>query len=97
MMNLVLWFYNMPIYEYQHPDTKEIFSELRKIKDRDKPFIAPDGKECERLLFPTKLGYCGKGDREVFEVDPGYVKKCRPKYVEFRDGHKEKYDPTKHC
>ena len=79
----------MPIYEYQHPDTKEIFQELRTIANRDKPFISSDGKKCERLLFPTSLGYCGKGDREVFEVDPHYVKQCRPKKIRFNDGHTE--------
>lgn len=87
----------MPIYEYQHPDTKEIFSALRKIEDRDKSFIAPDGKKCERLNFPTNLGYCGKGDREIFELDAEYVRRCRPKKIRFRDNHTEFYDPTKHC
>jgi len=87
----------MPIYEYKHPETEEIFQELRQIPERDKPYISADGKKCKRLLFPTTLGYCGKGDREVFELDPGYVKKCRPKFIRYRDKHIEKFDPTKHC
>jgi hypothetical protein len=89
----------MPIYQYKHPDTEEIFEEIRKIKDRDKPFIAEDGVKCPRLEIPLDIGYCGRSekDREVFEIDSEYTKKCNPKYVKFRDGHREKYDPSKHC
>lgn len=35
-------------------------------------------------------------NREVWEADPGYVKKCNPKYIQFQDGHKERYNPSKH-
>jgi len=87
----------MPIYEYKHPKTEEIFQALRSITDRDKIYISPDGQECKRLLFPTTLGFCGKGDREVFELDPSHVKKCNPKFIRYRDGHRERFDPTKHC
>ena len=83
-----------PIYEYQHPETGDIFEDIRKYKDANKPFIAPDGVKCKKIEVSSFTGW--KGDREVFEVDPGYVKKCKPKYVKFRDGHREKYDPTKH-
>lgn len=86
----------MPIYQYKHPETGEIFEEMRKLKDRNKVFISDDGTKCKRLEVPTSINGW-KGDKEVFEADPGYVKKCKPKYVKFRDGHKEKYDPTKHC
>jgi hypothetical protein len=86
----------MPIYEFEHPKTGEIFEEIRSFKDIDKPFIAPDGTKCRRLRVPSKFtGW--RVDREVFELDPDYAKKLKPKYVKFRDGHKEKYDPTKHC
>jgi hypothetical protein len=37
------------------------------------------------------------GQRECFQADTGYVRKMKPKYIKFNDGHKEKYDPTKHC
>ncbi len=86
----------MPIYQFVHPKTGEIFEDIRSVKDRDKPFYAPDGIKCGRLEVPTRFSG-GKGDKEVFEADADYVKKCRPKYVRFRDGHKERYDPTKHC
>jgi len=88
----------MPVYQYEHPVTKEVFEDLRPIKNRHKPFIAPDGVKCPRIVVPTDLGYCGRAEkeREVFELDPGYVKKCRPKFVKYRDGHREKYDPGKH-
>lgn len=84
----------MPTYEYEHPNTKEIFTDLRKMEDRDKPFIAPDGKECKRVLFSPVHGW--RSDREGFEMDPDYYKEAHPKYVKYRDGHREKYDPTKH-
>ena len=84
----------MPIYEYQHPITKEIFEELRSIKDGNKVFSAPDGVKCKRII--SLPGYCGKGKREPFELDREYVKKVNPKYVRFNDGHRERYDPTKH-
>jgi len=86
----------MPIYEYENPDTGEVFDEIRSVKDRNKPFIAPDGMICPRKEVPSNFAGW-KGDREVFEMDSGLVKKSKPKYVKFRDGHREKYDPTKHC
>lgn len=84
----------MPIYEYEHPETGEVFEDLRSYKNRDKPFIAPDGVECKRKEVSSFSGW--KGDREVFEVDRDYAKKLKPKYVRFKDGHRERYDPTKH-
>ena len=87
----------MPIYEYQHPETKEIFEDMRKMEDRDKPFIAPDGVKCERI-FASNLEYVGRPDKnkECFEVDREYVHKAKPKYIKFRDGHRERFDPTRH-
>jgi len=85
-----------PIYEYEHPETGEVFDDIRPVKDRNKPFIAPDGIKCPKRDIPSAFtGW--KGNREVFEMDPGYVKHSKPKYVKFRDGHREKFDPTKHC
>lgn len=84
-----------PIYEYIHPETNEIYEDMRSCSDRDKPFIAPDGKECKRMEVPTSFsGWVG--DREGFQQDPDFYKKMKPKYVKFKDGHREKYDPTKH-
>lgn len=85
-----------PIYEYRHPDTGEIFEELRLMKDIDKPFIADDGKKCKRLQVPTRVAGWKK-NKEVFEADSSFVKKMNPKYIKFKDGHKERYNPTKHC
>ena len=83
----------MPIYEYVNEETGEVFEELRKIEDRDKPFISPDGKKCVR-----KISNCCGWDRnrEVFQIASDYCKKVKPKNVKFRDGHTEKYDPTRH-
>tara|TARA_Y100000310_G_scaffold57488_2_gene52711 strand:+ start:41200 stop:41457 length:258 start_codon:yes stop_codon:yes gene_type:complete len=85
----------MPIYEFIHPITGEIFEELRSFKDSDKPYVAPDGVKCKRMISKNIDGY--KANREPFEVDPGWVKECNPKKIRFNDGHEERYDPTKHC
>lgn len=87
----------MPIYEYEHPKTKEIFEDIRTIKNRDKLFVAPDGAKCKRVKFPSQMGYCGKGTREVYELDPHFCKQVNPKYIKLRSGEKIRYDPTKHC
>ena len=90
-------------YRYIHPNTGEIFKVLRDVVDRDTPYILEDGVVCERKKDPSEKmrggpnRYGGRSDREVFELDPDYAKKVKPKYVRYRDGHKEKYDPTKHC
>jgi hypothetical protein len=84
----------MPIYTFEHPDTGEIFEDIRSFKDMDKSFYAPDGKKCKRVKVPKNVRGWRK-DREVFEVDD-YCKKMKPKFVKFQDGHKERYDPTKH-
>lgn len=83
-----------PLYVYRNPKTGEEFDVLRPAKDWKKSHVLEDGTVCERVVAP----FCGwKGNREVFEVDPGYVKKCNPKFIKFKDGHRERYDPTKHC
>lgn len=84
----------MPVYIYKHPQTNEIFEVIRRMSESDLPFFAPDGVECKKMITS-----CGgwKKNKEVFEADPGYVKKCNPKKIRYRDGHIEKYDPTKHC
>jgi len=86
----------MPIYQFKHPETEEIFEEMRSFKDMKKTFIAPDGVKCERIKVPKSVkGW--RSDREAFEADPHFVKQTNPKYIKFKDGHREKYDPTKHC
>ena len=86
----------IPIYQFLHPETGEIFEELLPIKKANKPFFAPDGKRCKRLTVPTNV-HGGKGNKEVFEADPDYVKIMKPKYVKYNDGHRERYDSSKHC
>ena len=85
-----------PIYQYKHPDTGEIFEDIRSFKNADKVFLSPDGVKCKRIKIPKNIRGWSK-NREVFEADSDYVKKCRPKKIKFQDGHIEKYDPTKHC
>ena len=87
----------MPNYTYEHPETGEIFVDLRPMRDRKKPFIAPDGVKCPFAPFAGGKAPAGwvKG-LEGFEKDPAYYQKMNPKYVRFKDGHKERYDPSKH-
>ena len=91
-------------YYYKHPKTEKIYSDLRMKGFEKKPYISPDGEECELLKGyspPSENKDIGVAiidkNREVFEADPDFVKKCRPKKIKFQDGHIEKYDPTKHC
>jgi len=89
---------------YKHPKTGEMFSDQRMEGYEDKPFIHK-GVVCDLMIdyVPPErnsdqynLAIINK-NREVFQADPAYVKSCKPKYVQFQDGHKERYDPTKHC
>ena len=40
----------MPTYEFEHPDTGEIFEDIRRFSEVDEPFIAPDGVVCPRIM-----------------------------------------------
>ena len=83
----------MPTYLFEHPDTGEIFEDFRLMADSDKPFYAPDGIECKKMI--SGFVVIDK-NQEVFEMDEDYTKLTNPKYVRFKDGHKEKYNPSKH-
>ena len=85
----------MPIYVYENKKTGEILEELRSYADSDKPFVTPDGTVCERVI--TTLGCVVDKNCEPFKKDPDYVKRLNPKYIKFNDGHRERYDPTRHC
>jgi len=87
----------MPIYLYQHPVTNKTYEIIRSVSERDNPYISEDGVKCYRVPVYS-MGYMGKSgkEKEVFEVDRDYVKRLSPKYVKFRDGHRERYDPVKH-
>jgi len=87
----------MPIYSYKNPKNGEIFDVIRDFKDYNSNYILEDGTVCERVFNPPKntVRIVDK-NAEVFEKDPEYVRKMKPKYVRYKDGHREKYDPTKH-
>ena len=85
----------MAVYIYKHPESGEEFEEIRSMSSADEPFFAPDGVECERVLFPSSFAVINK-NAEVWEKDPSYVKSLKPKYVRTRSGHKIRYDPQKH-
>ena len=84
-----------PIYEYKNEKTGEIIEEFRSIENRNIPIVLADGTICKRLEVSTSFNGWKK-NKEVFEADREYVRKCKPKYVKFRDGHREIYNPTKH-
>lgn len=86
----------MPIYTYKNPKTGEEFDEIVPFSQGDKPLILDDGTVCERIFSITGLGIIDN-NAEVFKKDAAFVKKCNPKYIRLRNGHREKYDPTKHC
>ena len=68
------------------------------MKERNDEYISPDGEVCERIIVSPSMGYVGRSekDREGFELDADYYKKQNPKYVKYRDGHREFYNSTKH-
>ena len=89
---------------YKHPKTGEIISDQRMTGYEKKPLVIR-GVKCELIsdyVPPAKerdglsLAIINK-NREVFQADPDLVKKTSPKYVKFQDGHRERYDSTKHC
>ena len=91
-------------FYYKHPKTGEIFSDQRMMGYETRAYKTSDGEECE--LVPdyeppvkntkNQIGIIDK-NAEIFEKDAAYVKECNPKYIKFNDGHRERYDPTKHC
>ena len=91
---------------YKHPKTGEMISDQRMVGYEEKPLMVK-GEKCEldRDYKPPEKEYkplgvirvYKDGQRECFEADPQYVKKCNPKNIRFQDGHIERYDPTKHC
>jgi len=87
------------IYKFKHPKTYEIFSEFRNVKNASDEFRAPDGVVCELLdsnILGKKSGVVVNG-KEGFEKHPDYYKEMNPEYVRYKDGHREKYRPDKHC
>ncbi len=91
-------------FYYKHPKTGKIYSDQRMIGFETNPYKDRDGTECELLKDyspPAKketkstFGIIDK-NAEVFQKDSAFVKKCNPKYIKFNDGHREKYDSSKH-
>jgi len=96
-MNMIKFFW------YKHPKTEEMISDQRMVGYETKPLIK-DGMECELVKDYVPPQKKRKGlapviidkNREVFQADRELVKKTNPKYVRFQDGHRERYDPSKH-
>lgn len=95
---------SIKFFWYKHPKTGEMRSDQRMEGYETKPLIikgvkcelVPDYIPPDKSKDPYNLAIINK-NREVFEADPAYVKKCNPRFVQFQDGHKERYDPGKHC
>jgi predicted nucleic acid-binding Zn ribbon protein len=81
----------MPLYEYEHPVTKEIYTDFRSMKDADIPYISEDGIECKKII--SIPGIVDK-NKEPYQYDSDYWRKVRPKHVKLRNGKKVKYDPN---
>lgn len=93
-------------YWYKHPKTGKMHSDQRMEGYEERPLIIK-GVKCELVrdykpperefkpLGPIRI--YKDGQREVWQADPDYIKKMNPKFVKYQDGHKERYDPTKHC
>jgi len=93
-------------YYYKHSETGEIYSDQRMDGFEKKPLIVK-GAKCELVpdyvppikehkpLGPRRL--YKDGQREVWEADPQYVKKCNPRFVKHQSGFIERYDSSKHC
>ena len=91
---------------YKHPKTGKMHSDQRMSGYEHKPLVVK-GVKCELVpdyvpplkehkpLGPRRL--YKDGQREVWEADPQYIKKMNPKYVKYQDGHRERYDSSKHC
>lgn len=45
----------MPIYEFQHPTTGQIFEVLRPFSKSGQSFVAPDGVKCEKLISSPQI------------------------------------------
>ena len=90
----------MPIYIFQHPNTGELFDDIRTFAKAEEPYVAADGVVCERVLYPKssdgKKHPKGLIDKncEVWEKDPSAVRKLNPKYVRTRDGKRIRYNPN---
>ena len=88
----------MALYVYAN-SKGEKFEEFRSMEKRDDPFIDSNGELCSRVVFP---GICPIVDKnaEVFERYPDYCKNtAKPGETKmvYKDGHREPFDPTKHC
>jgi hypothetical protein len=55
-------------------------------------------KKCEKYTCRKMIGTgVVQGYGKFTEVsDYGDVRKYKPKYLRFKDGHRERFDPTKH-
>ena len=87
------------VYKFIHPETDEIFSKVRNVKNAEDEFVAPDGVICEPYGRNSSKGknHVVVNGKEGFEKHPDYYKEMKPKYVRYRDNHVEPYDPTRHC
>lgn len=64
----------MPLYEYKHPKTGEIFEDIRTFANGDKPFVADDGVKCPRIMstsFSLIIGEAKPDRYERKEMDHG--------------------------
>jgi len=90
-------------FYWKHPKTGKIYSDQRLSGFENIPYKTSDGTVCDLLkdYSPPKkeqkssIGIIDK-NAEVFQKDRNFIKKCNPRFIKFNDGHRERYDPSKH-
>lgn len=81
----------MPIYEFKNTNTGEVFEEIRKVSERNKPFKDPKtGQLCELQI--SELGLTGLGSQEVYNTHSDYCKKAKPKFIKKKNGERVKFE-----
>jgi putative FmdB family regulatory protein len=81
----------MPFYTYGCSKCGVEQEIRRSMADIDATVVCKCGETCKRVFTPI-AGYSNDGDVANYND----VLKSKPKWLRFKDGHREKFDPTKH-
>jgi hypothetical protein len=71
----------MPIFEYQHPVTGEIYEKFRPAKDYKKNLKLPDGTVCKRVIISSGVQFMDQSrvrpNTGNAKMDREYMKKVK--------------------
>jgi putative FmdB family regulatory protein len=88
---IILWRCKIPFYDYQCCECYHV-QEVRHGMTENPVVICERCKyTCRKLLSPNFLI---SGQRDI--ADYNDIRKTPPRYLRFKDGHRERFDPTKH-